>query len=125
MTEKTKIAPLVLDHKHVPCVQFTSRTRFNWVATDHGKLPFSLLMTGDGFEVHRALGVNDLTDIRRWINQALADTPMCAYCDETKGLRKLHDMPQGIPQDYICECCFTPTDDGPGFDDLAPADAAE
>lgn len=44
----------------------------------------------------------------------------CAYCDATENLRQLHDGGGYIPQDYICADCFTPTDDGPGFDDLPP-----
>lgn len=45
----------------------------------------------------------------------------CEYCGETEGLRKHHDTQGYIPQDYICEDCFTPQDDGPCFDDLTPA----
>jgi len=44
--------------------------------------------------------------------------PVCAYCDQTEGLRLYHDGGGYIPQDYICEDCFTPRDDGPCFDDL-------
>lgn len=49
-------------------------------------------------------------------------TDTCAYCDETEGLRALHDLNGVDEQDFICEQCFTPTDDGPCFDDL-PAKA--
>lgn len=48
----------------------------------------------------------------------------CEYCgatEEETELRKHHDTQGYIPQDYICEDCFTPQDDGPCFDDLTPA----
>lgn len=44
--------------------------------------------------------------------------PCCPYCLATEGLRIASDG-RGGP-DYICEGCFTPADDGPCFDDLAP-----
>lgn len=49
------------------------------------------------------------------------DTPTCAYCDETRNLRQLHDGGGYIEPDYVCEDCFTPQDDGPCFDDLPAA----
>ena len=45
-------------------------------------------------------------------------TPTCAYCDETENLRLLHNMRGVGEQDYVCGECFTPDDNGPGFDDL-------
>lgn len=42
----------------------------------------------------------------------------CAYCDATENLRQHHDGGGYIPQDYVCENCFVPADDGPCFDDL-------
>jgi len=52
------------------------------------------------------------------------DTPVCAYCDQTEGLRQYHDGGGYIEQDYICEDCFTGTDTGPSFDDLPLANAS-
>ena len=59
------------------------------------------------------------TEARKQIEAA--GQPRCAYCDETDGLRSLHDGGGYIEPDYVCEACFTPQDDGPCFDDLPAA----
>lgn len=48
----------------------------------------------------------------------MSETPTCAYCDATEGLRQHHDGGGYIAPDYVCEDCFTGTDTGPSFDDL-------
>ena len=47
--------------------------------------------------------------------------PTCDYCDTPDNVRLQHDGYGPIPPSFICEECFTGTDDGPCFDDLEPA----
>lgn len=49
----------------------------------------------------------------------ITDTPMCPYCGAYEGLRMIHDGGGYIEPEFVCEDCFTPSDDGPCFDDLA------
>ena len=48
----------------------------------------------------------------------MSDTPACWLCETTEGLRQRHGGFWDVPPEYVCEECFTPTDDGPCFDDL-------
>lgn len=50
-----------------------------------------------------------------------AGIPVCPYCGETRGLRKLHDGHGAEPPDYSCREHFSPPENGPDFDDLEKA----
>lgn len=47
--------------------------------------------------------------------------PECALCGTTEGLRIKCDGGGYTTPEYVCEDCFTGTDDGPSFDDLPEA----
>lgn len=53
-----------------------------------------------------------------WKKHAAA-LPNCPYCGTTEGLRVKSDGGGFEAPEFTCEVCFTPTDDGPCFDDLA------
>ncbi|RWK39281.1 hypothetical protein [Mesorhizobium sp.] len=87
--------------------------------TEHG-IVFTVRSEGDdpptaSYEVPKSDGVRLLGEALKGIT---APPPSCPYCGTTEGLRvNSSSFAPGAPE-YICEGCFTPTDDGPCFDDL-------
>lgn len=70
----------------------------------------------------KLLGVYDFHAVVRHlagaVQQIAGETPECPYCGATEGLRYLHRGYGSVAPEFICETDFTPSDDGPCFDDL-------